>query len=341
MPEQFATIAQILSAARANLGHDEWTYISGGSETETTLRNNRAALDAITFRPRVLRDVSSIDVTSSLLGHALRIPVVLAPLANLQLVLPEAALAAARAAAEFGVITHASFLTEPSLEEVAAATTAPKFFQMYIRGDAAWANALIDRAKQAGYAALTLTVDSPYFLQPDRHLETGWRPPGVTKFKPELRLWQAKLTWEWMAQMKAHAGIPFIVKGVQTGEDAELAVAHGVAAVYVSNHGGRQLDHVDGTIDILPEVVAAVKGRAPIIVDGGFTRGTDIVKAIALGANAVALGRLQAYALAAGGERGLVRTREILEAEIRTVLGLLGIKSLAELEPSHVRKAAR
>lgn len=322
--QAFVTTHQLIAAARQKATQDVWNYITGAAETETTMRRNRHALDCLALRPRVLRDVSHIDATGSLLGHRLRIPVVLAPIGSLQTITPEGGVAVARGAAEFGVINLVSTVTEPSLEDIAASTDQPKIFQIYIRGDETWVDQLIDRATAAGYAALTLTVDSAYYGRRERQLLSGWRPPSMRGYGEELRIWQARLTWDWMARMKQRGGLPFIVKGIQTAEDAAIAIEHGVDAIYVSNHGGRQMDHADGTIDILPEVVDAVDGRAEIIIDGGFMRGTDVLKAIALGANAVGLGRLQGWALATGGQAGLVRALEILEAELKNAMGLDG-----------------
>jgi isopentenyl diphosphate isomerase/L-lactate dehydrogenase-like FMN-dependent dehydrogenase len=338
--QAFATTHQIIAAARQKAPQAVWDYITGAAETETTMRRNRHALDCLALRPRVLRDVSHIDATGSLLGHRLRIPVVLAPIGSLQTITPEGGVAVARAAAEFGVINLVSTVTEPSLEDIAASTDQAKIFQIYIRGDETWVDKLIDRANAAGYMALTLTVDSAYYGRRERQLLSGWRPPSMRGYGEELRIWQARLTWEWMVRMQQRGGLPFIIKGIQTAEDAAIAIEHGVDAIYVSNHGGRQMDHVDGAIDILPEVVEAVKGRAEIIIDGGFMRGTDVLKAIALGANAVGLGRLQAWALAAGGQAGLVQALEILEAEIKNAMGLIGVSRLDELNASYV-KASR
>ncbi len=342
MSTDFQTTHEILVAARRNVSQNVWNYITGAAETETTMRRNRHALDTIAFRPRILRDVSEIDPSTSFLGHDLRIPALIAPVGSLQTITPEGGVAVARAAAEFGIINFISTVTEPSLEEIAAATDHPKFFQIYIRGDEKWVHELIGRAVGAGYAALCLTVDSAYYGRRERQLISGWMPPSIAN-NPDrnFRFFQARLTWKWMAEMKAQGGgLPFMVKGIQTAEDAATAVEHGVDVIYVSNHGGRQMDQGQGTLDILPEVVSAVDGAADIIVDGGFMRGSDVLKAVALGARAVALGRFHAWALAAGGEAGLVRALEILEAEIKNSMGLIGISSIDELDASYVTEAA-
>lgn len=333
------TTHSIIDAARRNLDDDVWDYVSGGAETETTARRNRLAIDSLALRPRVARDVSSVDPSGTLLGERLRIPVVLAPLGGLETITPDGGLAQVRAAERFGVLAMISSITEPGLEAVGAATAGPKVSQIYVRGDAAWADELIGRVLGAGYTAIALTVDSTYYGRRERQLRSGWRPPTHEFGGDPGIVWQSRLTWDWLARMHRRAGVPMIVKGIQDARDAELAVKHGFEVIYVSNHGGRQLDHADGAIDTLREVVDAVAGAAEIVVDGGFMRGTDVLKAIALGASAVGLGRLQAYALAAGGEAALVRVLELLEQEIVVAMGLLGVSRLDQLDRSFVKES--
>ena len=339
MTETYATMHEIIVAARNNVPRSVWNYVTGAAETETTLRRNRNCLDALALRPRILRDVREINPGTAFLGHKLRIPCLLAPIGSLQTLTPEGGIAVAKAAAEFGIINLVSTVTEPSLEEIAASTNHPKIFQIYIRGDERWVDDLIDRAVNAGFSALCLTVDSAYYGRRERQLITGWRPPSIKRYSEELRIHQAGLTWDWMERMKDRGGLPFILKGVQTAEDAEIALEHGVDVIYVSNHGGRQMDHGDGTISILKEVATVVGDQAEIVVDGGFVRGTDVLKAIAMGATAVALGRFQGWALAAGGQATLVRALEIMEAEIKNAMGLVGVTSIDELDSSFVKEA--
>ncbi|HEX4034537.1 MAG TPA: alpha-hydroxy acid oxidase [Solirubrobacteraceae bacterium] len=343
MPHDFgstATTHAIIDAARANLADDVWDYIAGAAESETTARRNRLGIDSLVLRPRVGRDVSVVDPSTSLLGHRLRIPVVLAPIGALEAITPDGGIATARAAERFGTLAVISSVTEPSFEEVAAATAAPLISQLYIRGDPEWCEELIGRVVASGYAAIALTVDSAHYGRRERQLQTGWRPPTHRDGLPEPGIvWQARLTWDRLEAMREQSGVPAIVKGVQSGRDAEIAVDRGFEVVWVSNHGGRDLDHGDATIESLREVVDAVGGRAEIVVDGGFLRGTDVLKAIALGATAVAVGRLEALALAAGGEVALVRVLEILEEEISVAMALLGVKSVAELDETYVRRA--
>ena len=282
MPHELAaasTTHEIIDAARANLDEDLWDFISGAAESETTARRNRLAIDSLALRPRVLRDVSSIDTSSTLLGHLLRIPVVLAPIGALQALTPDGGIASARAAERFGILPIISSVTEPSFAAVGAATPGPKIGQLYIRGDAAWADALIGRVLEAGFAAIAVTVDSAYYGRRERQLRSGWRPPTHRSGVDPGIGWQARVTWEWLEQMRNRAGVPMIVKGIQTASDAEIAVERGFEVIYVSNHGGRDLDHGAATIETLPEIVDAVAGQAEIVVDGGFMRGTDVLKA--------------------------------------------------------------
>ncbi|MBI2359960.1 MAG: alpha-hydroxy-acid oxidizing protein [Deltaproteobacteria bacterium] len=333
----FVSNQEIILAARRNLSQNVWDYLTGGAESETTMRRNRRSLDSIAFRPRVLVDVSQIDTSTSFLGHKLRIPVMLAPIGSLQILAPGGGATVAMAAAEFGTINFVSSVTQPSLEETAASGSNPKIFQLYVHGDLKWVETILARAKKAGYAALCLTVDTAYYGRRERQMIDRWLPPA-RRVPPDPKH-QASVTWETLDMVKEIAGLPFILKGVATAEDAAIAVQHGVDVIYVSNHGGRQLDHNRATIDMLPEIVQAVKGKAEIIMDGGILRGSDILKAIALGARAVAIGKLQGWGLAAAGKEGLVRVLELLENEILTVMGLLGVTRVNELSPAHVCKA--
>jgi glycolate oxidase len=310
----------------------------GGAETETTLKRNRLALDSLGFRPRVLCDVSSVDCSGMLFGRSMRIPVMLAPVGSIERFDAGGAAAVARAAARFGVPQMVSSVSQPGLEKTAAAADGRKFYQLYVRGDDAWVESVIERAAIAGYEAFTFTVDVAHYSRRERDIAKR----AVMRSSADLDAlrFQAKLSWTQIKRFKANSKLPIILKGIQTAQDAEIACDHGIDAVYVTNHGGRQLDHGRGTIDILQEVAAAVRGRAQIIVDGGFCRGTDIIKGIACGANAVSIGRLYLYALAAAGEAGLHRMLELLETEIRISLGLLGVTSFAALDRSYLQAVA-
>jgi glycolate oxidase len=335
MALDFVTNQEIIMAARRNLSDHVWHYLTGGAESETTMRRNRFGLDSLAFRSRVLVDVSAIDPSTTFLGHQLAIPVMLAPIGSLQSITPEGGVAVAKTAEEFGTINFVSSVTQPSLEEIGVASRNPKIFQLYVQGDLRWVENLLQRVKQAGYAALCLTVDTAHYGHRERQMMDRWLPPSRRGVGYEYR---AGLTWETLDAIKEMAGLPFILKGVATAEDAALAVAHGVGTIYVSNHGGRQLDHGRATIDMLPEIVAAVGGNAQIVLDGGIVRGSDVLKAIALGARAVAIGKLQGWGLAAAGQAGLLRVLEILKSEIVTTMGLLGVTRLDQLTGAYLDK---
>ena len=341
--QQFLTLQEIVEAARRNLPPGPWAYLVGASETETTARRNRQALDAIAFRPRVLRDVSRIDATARILGRPARLPVFLAPIGGLESLVEGGAAAAARAATQFGIPLMLSSVCQPGLEQTAAASgEGTRIFQLYVRGDDAWVDDYADRARAHGYAAFCLTVDVAMYSRRERDLIGRFVKPWRKGFS-EVSHFQAALSWDQVKRLKEKTtdklGMPLIIKGIATAEDAQLAVEHGVEVVYVSNHGGRQLDHGLGTAAVLPPIVSSVGGKAEVWVDGGFMRGTDVVKAIALGASAVGIGRLCGLGLAAAGVPGLVRALELLEEEVRICLGLLGVTSYAELTPRHLAPA--
>ncbi|MBM3222245.1 MAG: alpha-hydroxy-acid oxidizing protein [Candidatus Tectomicrobia bacterium] len=337
MSLDFVSNEEIIQEARRRVNQGAWDYLVGGAESETTLRRNRQAFDQIAFRPRILVDVSEIDTSTTFLGHKLRIPAILAPIGSLQVFDPGAAVASTTAATEFGIMHAISSVTEPALEVTAAATPTPKIFQLYVHGDMQWTKDIVGRAKQAGYAALALTVDVAHYSRRERPMLTRYQPP-TRRVAPD-RKHLASLTWETMDIIRDMTGLPFLLKGVQTAEDAAIAVQHGVDVIWVSNHGGRQIDHGLGSMESLPEIVQAVNGKARIIVDGGVQRGSDILKAVALGADAVALGRLQAWGLAAGGKEGVIRMLEILEDELISAMGLTGLTSISKVTPKYVCKA--
>src|SRR3989449_1112251 len=329
---------EIVAKARQNLNQNDWDYIVGGVESETTLRRNRMALDAIAFRPRVLRDVSKVDASVSRFGRTLRLPVVLAPVGSLEGFPPAGAESVVRAVNAFGAAHMLSSVCDPGLEDLAAAAPdALRLYQLYVRGDEAWVDDHVERAVAHGYAAFGLTVDTAHYSRRERDIAKRFVPAG--RRRVQGRAFHAALDWRTVKRIKSRFNIPLAIKGIATAEDAAIALDHGVECIYVSNHGGRQLDHGRGSLDVLPEVVAAVAGRAAVIVDGGFMRGTDVVKAIILGAQCVGLGRLQCLGLAAAGQAGLERALEILEEEIRICLALLGVTTYAQLDASYLHEA--
>ena len=336
--DEYAVLHELVKAARARLKPGTWDYLVGGSETETTFRRNRLALDELAFRPRVLRDVSRVDPSGRLLGIPLRIPIVLAPIGSLQDFDPGGGATTARAAIDYGVVSMLSSACRPGLEEVAlAAADGPKIFQLYVRGDRDWVDDHARRAKECGYDAFALTVDLDHYGRRERDLAKRFRTTARRRaVGPEF---QMRFCWDDVKRLKDRFDIPLILKGIATAEDAEIACEHGIEAVYVSNHGGRQLDHGRGAVEVLPEVVKAVAGRAEVMVDGGVLRGADVVKAMILGADAVGIGRLTGYAIAAAGRAGLVRMLELLEHEIRICLGLLGVNGYGELDATFLHRA--
>ena len=335
MAKDFVCTHEIIQEAHRAWSGTTWDYVAGAALTETTLRRNRYALDSLAFLPRILRDVSKIDMSATVLGQKLRMPVIVQPMGSLGQLTPEGASASARAAKRFGTIQTLSSVAGQSVEQVAEASDGPKIFQLYIRGDMDWIKAHLDRAKEAGYVGLMLTVDGPYYGIRERQLIHRWALPSVTD---PNRIVQASVTWNTFDEMRKHWGGPTVIKGIATAADARIAVDHGADAICVSNHGGRELDHGRGTMDMLPAIVEAVAKKAQVWVDGGFVRGTDVVKALCLGASCVGIGRLAAFGLGAGGEDGLVRTLEILEGEIFNTMGLIGATSIAELDPEYLTR---
>ncbi len=336
MGVDFLSNEETIQAARRNLDQAGWDYLVGGSESETTMRRNRAAFDRVAFRPRVLRDVSQMDPSCEFLGHRMRIPVMLAPVGGMQRLHPEAAGASAKAAAAFGTVQVVSSVTEPGLEGTAEAADGPKLFQMYIQGDWAWIEGMAPRIRAAGYHAFVLTVDNARYSRRERPIVGRSTPANLSVQRPSPG---SAVTWEMAERIRDLVGLPFAVKGIATAEDAEMAVERGFDIIWVSNHGGRQLDHGLGGLDTLPEIVTAVDGRAKIVLDGGIVRGSDVVKALAMGADCVAIGKLQGWGLAAGGADGVQRALEILEDEMLSAMALVGVTTPDELDASHVAAA--
>lgn len=329
------TLHEVVKHARANLDRNIWDYLRGGTESETTTKRNRLAFDRIAFRPRVLRDMRQIDTGGTFLGHACRLPVVLCPIGSLESFAEDGPRLAMRAAAAYGVPLFLSSVGTVPLEAVGA-IGGTKVFCLYKRGDDSWLDDVVGRAIDAGFDAFALTVDSAWYSRRERDIANRfvkpWRQvPGMD--------WQKALNWADVERFKKTYDIPLVLKGIATAEDARLAVEHGAEMIFVSNHGGRQLDHGRGALDMLPEVVDVVARRAAVAVDGGVTRGTDIVKARALGADVVGIGRLLCCGLAAGGATGVMRVLELLEEEARIALGLVGVSGFDQLEASHLHAA--
>ncbi len=360
MTEPNHRLDELENTARASLSEAAYNYYAGGAEDEVTLRANRAAFGRFFLRPRVLVDVSEVDLSVTLLGERLSMPVLLAPTAFQRLAHPEGEPASARAARAAGTLLVASTLSTTPIEEVAAAAPGPLWFQLYVFRQREITRELVERAEAAGCTALCLTVTMPVQGNRERDTRTGFRlPPGLemanfTGLRQALfpdatgsgleafigREFDPTLTWDAVAWLRSITRLPIVIKGIVTPEDAALAVEHGVDAVIVSNHGGRQLDCAEPTLLALPRVAGAVAGRIPVLMDGGVRRGTDVAKALALGARAVLVGRPALWGLAAGGQAGVERVLETLRGELGRTVALLGRTSAAALDGSAVTEIA-
>lgn len=345
---EFPTITTIIEAAHRNLKPEVWDYLSGGAESEVTLRRNRAGFDRIAFRPRLMRGVVGRDISTSFVGHDLRLPVMLAPVGSITRYHPDGALACARVAERKGTITFVSNLAKPTIEEVSARVDGPLVLQLYVRGDRSLAEAEVRRAEAAGCVAICLTADLAAPGHRERNLVNAFAGPrgagpAANPDNPgglnDLFLSNEALTWDDFAALRKVTDLPLIIKGITCAEDARLAVEHGADVVYVSNHGGRQLDHLRSSIEVLPEVVDAVGGQAEVIIDSGFVRGADVLKALALGARAVLIGKMMGWGLAAAGEPGLDRTLDLIGEEVSDLMAHLGVRRLDELTTASVQPA--
>jgi isopentenyl diphosphate isomerase/L-lactate dehydrogenase-like FMN-dependent dehydrogenase len=336
MSERFMTLPEIEHAARNILPPEVWDFGKGGAETETTLRRNRRALRRLAIRQRVLVDVRHIDLSTTFLGMPLPMPVAVAPIGSLALFHPEGDLEMARGAGLSGNLSVVSGVTGWPVEAVAKEAKGPLLFQLYHFGDRSWAQELLGRVEASGYRAVCLTVDSPVYGRRERDLRRRFDPRFACRDTPcpppPDNSYSARLNWEDVGWLKSIVSVPLGLKGILTPEDARLAIEAGVQIVWVSNHGGRQLDHTQATIDVLPEIVDAVAGRAEIVIDGGFARGTDVIKAIALGAKMVAIGRAALWGLAAAGAVGIDRTFQLIREEMTTAMALCGQTSIRGLK---------
>ncbi|MGI8800637.1 MAG: alpha-hydroxy acid oxidase [Solirubrobacteraceae bacterium] len=349
------SVAEYEQLAERILEPGPFGYFAGGAGDERTLGDNRAAYRRWRLRPRMLVDVGRVSPATTLLGHPVSMPVLVAPTAFLRLAHADGEPGVARAAAAAGTIYCLSTLATAAPREVAeAAPEGVRWFQLYCYRDRGLTRSLVDRAAEAGFEGIVLTVDMPFLGRRERDLRTGFAIPAETPvpsfaaatgggraatLAEMVELLDPTLTWSDVEAVAAMSDLPVIVKGILTGEDACLAVEHGAAAVAVSNHGGRQLDGVVASLDALPEVVAAVAGAAPVLLDGGVRRGTDVVTALALGAAAVMIGRPVIWGLAARGEAGVASVLELLREEVGLALALLGCASPEAVGPAHVVRA--
>jgi isopentenyl diphosphate isomerase/L-lactate dehydrogenase-like FMN-dependent dehydrogenase len=350
----FLSVADYERLAEERLDPGPWAYLAGGSGDEWTLRENRAAFERWTFRPRVLCDVSEISTATTVLGSEVALPVLVAPVAYQQLYDPDGECATARAAAAVGTgMTVSTFSTRSHEEISAAAPGLLQWCQLYVFQDRGVTREHLAGAADAGCSAVVLTVDTPRLAQRERDLRVGFQVPGDLPLPyaraaigeeaqnpaEQFALLDASVSWRDLEWVAGEARLPVVLKGVVTAEDAQLAVEHGAAAVVVSNHGGRQLDGMPATLDSLPEVVEAIAGCVEVYLDGGIRRGADVAKALALGARAVLAGRAPVFGLAAAGEDGVRHVLELLRDEFALALCLLGCTSPDELTRRHVQRS--
>jgi 4-hydroxymandelate oxidase len=360
--EKLLNLEDFEAAAREVLPRYVYDYIASGAEDERTTRRNRAAFEDYLLRPRGLAGTGHPRLETTVLGTPISLPVLLAPTAMQRLAHEEGELATARAAAAAGTILPVSTLSTHSIEEISRATTGPLWFQLYIYRDRGLTEALVRRAEAAGYVALCLTIDTPVLGTRERDVRNGFTlPEGIalanfsdrqyaelpadqsgsaltTYFASQL---DPDIAWSDLDWLCSITKLPVAVKGIMTAEDAALAIEHGASAVIVSNHGGRQLDSAPATMEVIEEVVGAVDGRCEVLLDGGIRRGTDVVKALALGARAVLIGRPYVWGLAVAGEGGVRRILELLRAETTLALTLCGCRDAASVSRTVVMKTLR
>ncbi len=338
------TLDDFEAAARERLPYAVYEYVAGGAADEVTLRWNREAFQRIRLRPRVLEDVSKVDTRVTVAGQELAFPILLAPVGYQRILHPDGEIAAARGAGAAGAIYVVSTACTASIEEIAATATAPLWLQIYLQLDRGFTRDLIARAEAAGVRAFCLTVDTPVLGTRNRQARAKFAVPADlptphldAEGRTRLSIVSGKreaVTWRDVEWLRSMTSKPLLLKGIMDAGDAERAVQAGAAGIVVSNHGARNLDTVPAAIDALPEIAERVAGRVPLLLDGGVRRGTDVIKALALGANAVMIGRPYAYALAAGGADAVARAVAILREELETAMALLGRASAAAIDRS-------
>jgi isopentenyl diphosphate isomerase/L-lactate dehydrogenase-like FMN-dependent dehydrogenase len=325
-----------------------WDYFQGGSGDEITLRNNRSAFERIRLRPRVLIDISDVQMQTSVLGVPIQMPIVVAPMSAHMLVHPEGELATARGSEQAGTILTVSTFSTYNIEEIAAASTGPLWLQLYLTRTIEATGSLVQRAEAAGYRAIVLTVDTPRTSRRERDVRNNFVVANVARSanfveaagSDPVTVQQSRHitgTWETLDWLRSLTKLPIVLKGILTAEDALLAMEHDIQGIIVSNHGGRQLDGAIESIEALPEVVEAVAGRCEVYVDGGIRRGTDVLKALALGARAVLLGRPVIWGLAVNGSEGVRSVLEMLRAELEMAMMLAGKPTLGSIDRSLVK----
>ncbi len=355
MEHEPINVADFERLAAAKLERGPLDYFAGGAGDEITLRENVEAWGHWRLRPRVLNDVREVSTATEVLGKPAAMPVLVAPVAYQRMAHPEAEAGMAAGAAEAGTVMCLSTLSNTRPAEVAAAAPAARhWFQLYAFEDEAITRALMEEAIEAGFEAIVVTADAPPGGNRERDRRNGFTlpkelgTPSLTaavggdkslSIEDTFALMNHALTWADVEDLASECSVPVLVKGVVTPEDAELALEHGAAGVVVSNHGGRQLDRSLATADALPEVADSVRGRGTLLVDGGIRRGVDVATALALGAEAVLVGRPALWGLAAAGREGVAQVLELLRAELELTLGLCGCTAVSQLSRAHVRRA--
>ena len=325
-----------------------WDYFQGGSGDEITLRNNRSAFERIRLRPRMLIDVSDVQMQTSVVGVPIQMPIIVAPMAAHALVHPEGELATARGSGKAGTILTVSTFSTYNIEEIAAASTGPLWLQLYLTRTVEATGSLVRRAEDVGYRAIVLTVDTPRTSRRERDVRNNFVVANVARsanFVEEagsdpVSVQQSRHitgTWETLDWLRSQTKLPILLKGILTAEDALLALEHDIQGIIVSNHGGRQLDGAIEGIEALPEVVEAVAGRCEVYVDGGIRRGTDVLKALALGARAVLVGRPVIWGLAVNGSAGVQAVLDMLRTELEMAMMLAGRPTLGSIDRSLVK----
>jgi 4-hydroxymandelate oxidase len=351
----YLTVDEFEEAARTRLPRMVFDYYVGGAGDEWTVAENRRAYERWVLRPRVLVDVSNVELRTTVLGQEVAFPILLAPTALQRMAHVEGEVATARAAASLGALMVLSTVSSSSLEEVAGSGVR-RWFQLYVLKDRDLTAELVKRAHAAGYGALVLTVDAAILGRRYRDDRNRFSlPPGIGMANLEgmglpetegsrmfaffVERHDASLSWDDLAWLDSLTPMPLVVKGIVRGDDARRAVEAGAAGIIVSNHGGRQLDGAPATIDVLPEVLQAVEGRVEVLVDGGIRRGSDAMKALAMGARAVLVGRPYLWGLAVDGEAGVRRVLELLRDDLALAMALSGCPSTADVDPSLVAPA--
>jgi len=331
--EKMLSLYDFEAAAHTKVSHGAWERISGGAADEITLRWNHEAYDHIRLKPKILIDVSKLDTRVTLFGQELPFPILLAPTGGQKFVHPEGEIAAARGAAAANATYVISSSASMRVEDIAKSATGPVWFQLYVQRDRGFTRDLVQRAEDSGCRALCVTVDSPTFGARNREDRAKGELPE--RELPNLKgkdYLDPTLTWKDIDWLRSFAKKPVLLKGVLNPEDAAEGVKAGAAGIIVSNHGARNLDTVPATIDALPGVVEKVAGRVPVIVDGGIRRGTDVVKALALGANAVQIGRPYLWGLGMAGSEGVTRVVQILRKELELAMALMGRPTIASID---------